>query len=111
LEQAAIKRNVIIASGEESTGNIEQSSTLQANAKTGVGTIPAGQTSITINNNHVAAGSQIIVSAEDNRQNKVLFVSARKVGSPSTGSGLGWFKVDLDSPGNQDTKFNWWIID
>jgi hypothetical protein len=40
-------------------------------------------------------------------QNKVLFVKAKKAGESDE---PGWFKVSLDTPIDNEIKFNWWLI-
>lgn len=106
LEQAAIKSNVIIASGESPSTTANTSTgqaTIAINAKSGQGTIPAGQTSITIDNKNVTDSNQIVVTPQGNIQNRVLYLISRKSGD--------WFKVGVNSSSSQEIRFNWWIID
>ena len=101
LEQASLAHNLIIAEagqdpGESDTGEID------TNAKTGNGTILAGQTEVVIENNHVAADKQIVIVATSETENQVVYLAARKENS--------WFKVSIDQPIGKNIKFDWWIV-
>ncbi|HUS60370.1 MAG TPA: tetratricopeptide repeat protein [Nevskiaceae bacterium] len=103
LEQAALASQVIIAGPEEAANVGQQTTTLAINAKTGTGVIPAGQTEVTIKNNHVANDKQIVLVATSDTKNKVLFLKAKKEDT--------WFKAGIDKPINNNLEFKWWIID
>lgn len=116
LEQAALTSQVIIAGPATSksdsvTSRESHSTSLRAtlqeafsiNAKTGMGVIPAGETEVMIENNHVANDKQIVLVATSDTENKVLFLKAKKEGT--------WFKAGIDKQISHDLKFNWWIVD
>lgn len=107
LEQAAINNQVIIANSEAPSALLgeetAEKTTITTNSKSGQATITAGKTNVIINNEHITANKQILITTADNPQNKVIFVSSRKENS--------WFQVSLDSPASGDINFTWWIVD
>jgi len=113
IEQAANTAKVIIASNQE-LPKIQSSVTVSVNAKSGEGTIPAGQAEVTIYNNNVAPDRQIVIVPMGETKNEVIFVTARKASSPeclsSPNKECGWFKVGIDIPSKIDIKFRWWIV-
>ncbi|MFZ5366523.1 MAG: phage integrase SAM-like domain-containing protein [Patescibacteria group bacterium] len=75
---------------------------IRTNATSGLGILPAGSTEFTIFNPKVSENTLVYLTPVSDTQNKVLYVSAKKSGE--------WFKVGIDTPIDQEIRFNWWII-
>jgi len=75
---------------------------IRTNTTSGLGILPAGQTEFTIFNPKVGNDTLVYITPVSETENKVLYVKAKKEGE--------FFKVGIDTPIDQDIRFNWWII-
>lgn len=107
LEQAALAKKLIIAT-ENETREEEIGSEVAVNAKTGEGTILAGQKETIIYNNNVANDKQIVIVPTGKTENRVVYLVAKKAAEENK---QGWFKVGIDKPATNEIKFRWWIVD
>jgi len=108
LKQALAADQLIIASPEERESQSLEAGETETNAKTGEAVLPAGETETTIYNQYVAQDKQIIIVPNNDTQNQILYLSAKKANGPNE---KGWFKVAIDKPLDQEIEFSWWIVD
>ena len=106
-KQASLTKDLIIAAPNEEN-NSSQSSQADFNAIAGTGILPAQQKEIIIYNRHVSNQKQILLSAESDLQNQVLFVKTKKA---DPDQGKPYFIVALHHPLDQIVEFKWWIIE
>ncbi len=97
-DQQADSRDVIVAAPEEGTSPYEDSS--QSSAFAGTAIIPAGQTSVTIENIHVTDAAPIYV-VPTIQTNATLSVMSKNAGLS--------FLVALDNPQTTDIPFQYWV--
>ena len=72
-----------------------------AAASLGTATLPAGETSVTINTTSVTSKSEIFVTPKSTTD-QPLSVTEQNVGQS--------FTVSTSTPASKDIQFNWWII-
>ena len=106
--EVATQKLIIASQNVEPELENQVSGVVSTNATAGKATLLAGETEITIKSPFVTENTLIYVTPITDTQNKVLFVKAKK--AVSSENELGWFKVGIDTPINQEIKFNWWII-
>ena len=97
--EAKIASNVIIAEPQEKADLVN--STLESNALSGVGAIPAQETTVVIENTQIQTNSEIYLSALDNLSNQILRVGNKKKGS---------FTVEVPKGPEEEISFRYWII-
>jgi tetratricopeptide (TPR) repeat protein len=100
LIQADAGTGLIIAAPETST-NITVSNLSTSNSLSGDGTLPSGQTQITLTNSSLTPSAQIYIAVVSSAKNSNLQLLSRSGNK---------FTVGLDSPAAQDTTFKWWIV-
>lgn len=98
-DHETMSRELVVAAPGNTTSPYED--TIGSSALSGTATIPAGQTTMTIENVHVTDAAPVYVTPTG-ATNATLSVTAKKAGSH--------FTVSLDSPQNTDTPFRWWIL-
>jgi len=95
----------VVKTGRVDTETVTSSSFEVANtdsdARTiGTATIPAGETSVTVETKAVTKGSRIFVTPEV----PILFGVKKDTRDES-------FTVTLSEPADKDTSFSWWVIE
>jgi hypothetical protein len=96
------------------------SAQINSNAIAGTATLPAGKTSIIINNPKVTAASMVYLTPNGSTNNQVLYVKDKFVSPTPTLPALptlpvealakSGFTIALDNPLATDIAINWWII-
>ena len=115
-DYSATQSGTIIAAADNYQENGEYSPAIKTNATAGIAFLPANESEIMIYNSKITDQSLIYITPLTNTSNKVIFVKSKKAtekeeGLPAEASAkVGWFKVGIDTPINQEIKFNWWII-
>ena len=101
LIQANSGSGLIIAA-PETAQDISVNNLVDTNSLSGTATLPAGQKSISITNNHLRTTSQVYLTITKGGKNLSLQVLSKSKDN---------FVVGLDTPTTEDIQFRWWIID
>jgi len=96
-------RGNIKTEGEIIAKKVNIDTTASNAASLGSGTLPAGQTSVTISTTTVTEKSKILVTPTTKTGNQVLVVINKSIGSG--------FTVEIDQAYDKDIAFDWWIVD
>lgn len=72
------------------------------NALSGQGTLLAGQTDLTIVNEHATSATPIYLTVTKGGKNQVFYLKAKQAGQ---------FTAGLDQAITEDITFNWWILE
>jgi len=91
----------LIIAAPKTRSDITVSNLSTSNSLSGDGTLPSGQTRVTLTNSSLTPSSQIYIAVVSGPKNSNLQLLSR---SGDT------FTVGLDSPAAQDITFKWWII-
>ena len=112
------KLNIASANASQSAEIITPTE-IKTNATAGEAVLPANETEITIKSPSITENTLIYITPLTETNNKVIYIKAKKAAANSSTSeeskptsevNLGWFKALLDTPIEQEIKFNWWII-
>lgn len=91
----------LIIAAPETSKNLAVTNQTDSNSLSGESILPAGQASLTINNQNLSASSQVYVTITKGGKNQVLKVLSKSADS---------FVVGFDSPLSEDVEFRYWII-
>jgi len=103
------KLNIAAANASQSEEIITPTE-IKTNATAGKATLPINELEITIKSPFITENTLIYVTPISDTQNKVIFVKSKKAREQGELGEIGWFKVAIDTPIEQEIKFNWWII-
>jgi len=95
-------RKLVIAGADSATASANTQGEIETNASAGHALLAAQANEITIRSSAVTNKTLVYVTPTTSTQNNVLFVKAK---------GDGYFKVGFIDAIDQDTEFNWWVID
>lgn len=98
-DQQTMSRELVVASPDQGPSPYED--TVSSSAFSGTATLPAGQTSITVEATRVTDTAPVYVTAQG-KTNATLTVKSKKAGS--------YFVVTVDAPQPTDLPFQWWIL-
>jgi predicted secreted protein len=79
-------------------------------AAAGSAIMTAGETQLVIYSDKLAGSSLVYLSPTSSTKNQTLYVSEKKVCTPTEPDCKPYFIVTLDNPIDTDVDFNWWII-
>lgn len=102
LIQADSLASGIIIAAPESSKSVSVSGITSSNSLSGSSLLPAGQSSLVLQNSRLKSTSQIYLTITKGSKNEVLRLLSRSDTS---------FTVGFDQPQSADTEFKWWIID
>ncbi len=106
-DYSATDSSALIAAADNFAENGYLAPAIKTNATAGIGLLPAGEAEVQIYDPQITEKSLIYVTATTDTQNKILYIKAKKA---SVEENAGWFIVALDSPIENEIRFNWWII-
>ncbi len=92
---------IIVAGAQDATSSAVVNGEISTNSTVGKGVLPGGTTDITIRNPKVNDYTFVYITPTSNTLNNVLYVKEKS---------NGYFKVGFTSPIQEDTNFNWWIV-
>jgi len=91
--------------------------TYTSNATTGTASMPAGKSSVIIQNPDIKANTLIYITPVGSTKNQVLYVKSKhgcdspdSPDLPNSPKCVSSFEVSIDHSITSDIKFNWWII-
>jgi hypothetical protein len=100
LLQADNGTGLIIAAPETSK-DISVKSLTDSNSLSGVGSLPANTSQISITNSNITSDSLVYLTITKGGKNQSLQIISKSTGS---------FTAGLDSPISEDIEFKWWIV-
>lgn len=99
--QASLADKGLIIAAPEIGQKIEVANQTDSNSLSGSSTLPANQTSTSINNSQINENTQVYVTVISGGKGKNLKITSKS---------NGIFTVGIDSPATENIEFKWWII-